>query len=65
LELLSPDVPEWQPAIALEVLHKLIIQPNLMEWFCATYDSQPNATKLVDLMAGKLKTFVIRMLEHG
>jgi hypothetical protein len=65
LELLSPDLQEWQPAVALEVLHKLIVQPTLVAWFCENYDMQPSATNLLEIITSKLKSFIVRMLEHG
>jgi hypothetical protein len=65
LELLSPELQEWQAAISLEVLHKLIVQPSLMAWFCENYDMQLSATKLVQMIVSKLRNFVEKMLEHG
>ncbi|KAI6171974.1 hypothetical protein M3Y98_00921500 [Aphelenchoides besseyi] len=39
LELLTPEIQEWQTAMALEVIHKLIVQPILMAWFFAIDDT--------------------------
>ncbi|KAI6230234.1 Protein MON2-like protein [Aphelenchoides fujianensis] len=62
LELLTPEIQEWQPAMALEVVHKLI---TLMAWFCENYDMQPAGSKLVEAIVSKLKGYVVRLLEHA
>uniref|UniRef100_A0A915D9Y5 Mon2 C-terminal domain-containing protein n=1 Tax=Ditylenchus dipsaci TaxID=166011 RepID=A0A915D9Y5_9BILA len=43
--------------MALEVLHKMFVQPTLLRWLCENYDNQPNATPLVRMMLQKLVAF--------
>ncbi|KAI6196194.1 Protein MON2-like protein [Aphelenchoides besseyi] len=64
LELLTPEIQEWQTAMALEVIHKLIVQPILMAWFCENYDMQPNSNKLIESIVAKLKAYIVRLFEH-
>lgn len=52
VKFLDGDRPMWQRGLALEVLHKLATQPNLLQSFCTNYDMKPHATKIfqVDLL---------------
>lgn len=47
IKLLEPDKPVWQRSLAIECLHKIIIQQNLIKSFCLSYDMQPHASKIL------------------
>ncbi|MPC75352.1 Protein MON2 [Portunus trituberculatus] len=46
VKFLDGDRPMWQRGLALEVLHRLATQPNLLQSFCTNYDMKPHATKI-------------------
>lgn len=47
IKFLENDKPQWQRAVALEVLYKLCSQPNLIKSFCLFYDMKPNSSKIL------------------
>ncbi|RWS16388.1 protein MON2-like protein [Dinothrombium tinctorium] len=46
VKFLEPDKPSWQRALALEVIHKMCMQPNLIRSFCLFYDMKPHSSKI-------------------
>lgn len=46
IKFLEADKPSWQRVIALEVLHRMCAQPNLIRSFCLFYDMKPHSTKI-------------------
>lgn len=58
VKFLDPDKPSWQRALALELLHKLVIQPALVTEFCRYYDCQPHATNIFQDMINSLGAYV-------
>ena len=38
MKFLDPDKPSWQNGSALEVIHKIVIQPKLMAFICNEFD---------------------------
>ena len=58
VKFLDPDKPSWQRALALELLHKLVIQPGLVTEFCRYYDCQPHATNIFQDMINSLGAYV-------
>jgi hypothetical protein len=46
VKFLDPDKPVWQQALALELLHRLTVQPALLREFCRCYDCRPHATNI-------------------
>jgi Guanine nucleotide exchange factor in Golgi transport N-terminal len=46
IKFLDPDKPAWQRALALEILHRLLAQPQLVKSFCECYDMKPHATNI-------------------
>ena len=46
MKFLDPDKPGWQQALALELLHRLTVQPALLREFCRCYDCRPHATNI-------------------
>lgn len=69
LKFLESDKLGWQRAIALDVLHKIVVQPHLLRysdslsflffsWFSLNYDERPNATKVVEGMMHGLQNYI-------
>ncbi|XP_017477968.1 PREDICTED: protein MON2 homolog isoform X1 [Rhagoletis zephyria] len=58
IKFLDPDKPHWQRALALEVIHKLATKPNLIAFFCKSYDLKNHATNIVHDMISALGTYV-------
>jgi hypothetical protein len=46
VKFLDPAKPNWQQALALELLHRLTVQPGLLREFCRSYDCRPHATNI-------------------
>ncbi|XP_073959007.1 mon2 homolog, regulator of endosome-to-Golgi trafficking [Choristoneura fumiferana] len=58
IKFLDPDKPLWQRALALEVLHKMTIQPKLLVAFCSCYDLRPHATNIFQDVVNALGAYV-------
>ncbi|GBO99887.1 Protein MON2 homolog [Eumeta japonica] len=58
IKFLDPDKPLWQRALALEVLHKMSIQPKLLKSFCECYDMKPHATNIFQDIVNALGAYV-------
>ena len=54
IKFLENDKPNWQRAVALEVLYKLCTQPNLIKSFCLFYDMKPNSSKILKAFCNAL-----------
>ena len=54
IKFLENDKPNWQQAVALEVLYKMCSQPNLIRSFCLFYDMKPNSSKILKDMSNAL-----------
>ncbi|XP_053204824.1 protein MON2 homolog isoform X2 [Panonychus citri] len=46
IKFLEADKPNWQRALALEVIHKMSQQPKLLQSFCQFYDMKLNSSKI-------------------
>ncbi|CAG0915150.1 unnamed protein product [Notodromas monacha] len=60
MKFLDPDKPAWQRALALEVLHKLVVQPQLLKVFCAQGLSSPSQSVVGSLIASGQPGFLFR-----
>ncbi|KAG8199888.1 hypothetical protein JTE90_015878 [Oedothorax gibbosus] len=58
VKFLDVDKPPWQRALALEVLHKMCIQPELLKSFCQSYDMKPHSTKIFKDIVNALGSYV-------
>lgn len=58
VKFLEGDKPQWQRALAVEVLHKLCVQPELIRSFCESYDMKAHSTKIFQDIVNSLGTFV-------
>lgn len=63
LELLSPEHSAWQSAVALEVLHRLLIQPELLAWLSENFNESQNSESLTQKLVVKLKTYILKSFE--
>lgn len=58
VKFLDPDKPSWQRSLALEVLHKMTIQPDLLVSFCKCYDLKDHATNIFQDIINSLGAYV-------
>ncbi|TMS38446.1 hypothetical protein L596_005171 [Steinernema carpocapsae] len=58
LKFLESDKLLWQRAIALEVLHRIVSQAELLAWFCENYDMNHSSAKVVQNVMSGLTSFV-------
>uniref|UniRef100_A0AC34GU34 Protein MON2 homolog n=1 Tax=Panagrolaimus sp. ES5 TaxID=591445 RepID=A0AC34GU34_9BILA len=65
LQLLASRQAEWQSAAALEVLHKIVGQPELLRWLCTTFHFRPNGPKLVELIVRGITNYNCRALRKA
>lgn len=60
VKFLDADKPAWQRSVALEVLHRLVVEPGLLAAFCACYDLKLHSTKIfrdiIDSLAGYVQS---------
>lgn len=60
VKFLDADKPAWQRSVALEVLHRLVVEPGLLAAFCACYDLKLHSTKIfrdiIDSLAGYIQS---------
>ncbi|KAH9363344.1 hypothetical protein HPB48_006450 [Haemaphysalis longicornis] len=58
VKFLDHEKPNWQRTLALEVLHKLCSQPELLKSFCESYDMKDHSTKIFQDMVNALGAYV-------
>lgn len=58
VKFLDPDKPTWQRSLALEVIHKMTVQPDLLTSFCRCYDLKDHATNIFQDIIISLGAFV-------
>lgn len=58
VKFLEPEKPMWQRCLALEVLHKLSVQPDLLRNFCESYDMKQHSTKIFRDIVNALGAFI-------
>lgn len=58
VKFLEPEKPMWQRCLALEVLHKLCVHPELIRSFCLSYDMKPHSTKIFRDMVNGIGAFI-------
>ena len=55
MKFLDPDKPSWQNGSALEVIHKIMVRPNLLKFICMNFDMNEHSTRVFrDMINGKL-----------
>jgi hypothetical protein len=58
VKFLDPDKPVWQRSLALEVLHKMTVQPEVLKSFCKCYDLKAHATNIFQDIVNSLGAYV-------
>nr|KAG5711390.1 hypothetical protein BaRGS_025817 [Batillaria attramentaria] len=58
VKFLEPEKPMWQRCLALEVLHKLSVHPELIRSFCESYDMKQHSTKIFRDIVNALGAFI-------
>nr|XP_018911594.1 PREDICTED: protein MON2 homolog isoform X1 [Bemisia tabaci] len=58
VKFLDPDKPVWQRCLALEAIHKLVIQPELLSSFCECYDLKSHTTNILQDIVNALGAYV-------
>lgn len=58
VKFLDPDKPAWQRSLALEVIHKMTVQPVLLTSFCRCYDLKDHSTNIFQDIINSLGAFV-------
>ncbi|XP_050313877.1 protein MON2 homolog isoform X2 [Anthonomus grandis grandis] len=58
VKFLDPDKPTWQRSLALEVLHRMTIQPDLLVSFCECYDLRKHTTSIFQDIVNSLGAYV-------
>lgn len=58
VKFLDIDKPAWQRALALEVLHKIVVQPMLIVSFCECYDMKDHSTNILQDIVNSLGSYV-------
>lgn len=64
VKFLDNDKPAWQRALALEVLHKIILHPELLVSFCECYDIKDHATNIFQDIVNSLGGYVQECFSH-
>lgn len=65
VKFLDPDKPNWQRALALEVIHKMVNKPNLLVSFCKFYDLKDHATNILQDVINSLGAYVQSLLVNS
>lgn len=58
MKFLDPGKPTWQNCMALEVVHKIMVQPELLSFICSTFDMNEHSTKVFQDMINSLGAYV-------
>ncbi|KAK2711568.1 hypothetical protein QYM36_012656 [Artemia franciscana] len=58
VKFLDPDRAVWQRCLALEALHKLLAQPNLLKSIVVSYDLKPHASPILQDTVNALSAFI-------
>ena len=55
MKFLDPDKPGWKNGSALEVIHKIMIRPQLLKFICTQFDMNEHSTQVFrDMINGRL-----------
>ncbi|XP_043944224.1 protein MON2 homolog [Protopterus annectens] len=58
VKFLDGDKPQWLRAVAVESIHRLCVQPQLLRCFCQSYDMKPHSTKVFRDIVNALGSFI-------
>ena len=63
IKFLDTDKPNWQRALAIEVISQLCAQPRLLKSFCVAYDMQAHSTKIFQNLVSSLSMFMQNLFQ--
>ena len=58
MKFMDPDKPSWQNGSALEVIHKIMVQPDLLTFICSQFDMNGHSTNVFQDIINSLGAFV-------
>ncbi|XP_004692657.1 PREDICTED: protein MON2 homolog isoform X3 [Condylura cristata] len=58
VKFLDADKPQWLRAVAVESIHRLCVQPQLLRSFCQCYDMKQHSTKVLRDIVNALGSFI-------
>ncbi|KAM9581715.1 protein MON2 homolog isoform 4-T4 [Guaruba guarouba] len=58
VKFLDADKPQWLRAVAVESIHRLCVQPQLLRCFCQSYDMKQHSTKVFRDIVNALGSFI-------
>lgn len=58
VKFLDSDKPQWLRAVAVESIHRLCVQPQLLRSFCQSYDMKQHSTKVFRDIVNALGSFI-------
>uniref|UniRef100_A0A7M4EM04 Protein MON2 homolog n=1 Tax=Crocodylus porosus TaxID=8502 RepID=A0A7M4EM04_CROPO len=58
VKFLDADKPQWLRAVAVESIHRLCVQPQLLRSFCQFYDMKQHSTKVFRDIVNALGSFI-------
>ncbi|XP_024592342.1 protein MON2 homolog isoform X3 [Neophocaena asiaeorientalis asiaeorientalis] len=58
VKFLDGDKPQWLRAVAVESIHRLCVQPQLLRSFCQSYDMKQHSTKVFRDIVNALGSFI-------
>ncbi|KAF3826058.1 hypothetical protein GH733_006172 [Mirounga leonina] len=58
VKFLDADKPQWLRAVAVESIHRLCVQPQLLRSFCQSYDMKQHSTKVFRDIVNALGSFI-------
>ena len=66
MKFLDPDKPSWQNGSALEVIHKIMVRPNLLKFICTHFDMNEHSTRVFrDMINGKSNLLLERCFNEA
>ena len=66
MKFLDPDKPSWQNGSALEVIHKIMVRPNLLKFICTHFDMNEHSTRVFrDMINGKSNLLLVRCFNEA
>uniref|UniRef100_A0A671NTW1 Protein MON2 homolog n=1 Tax=Sinocyclocheilus anshuiensis TaxID=1608454 RepID=A0A671NTW1_9TELE len=58
VKFLDGEKPQWLRAVAVESVHRLCVQPHLLQSFCQSYDMKQHSTKVFRDIVNALGSFI-------
>lgn len=65
IRFLEPDKPIWQRVTALEVIHQLCANPELLAWLSESFDMVPNSTKVFQDLVSSVGVYIRSVVDDA